>query len=205
MLYHVDVFFIVGNNCSGFTVGPEIFSGIKAKARKLTHAARASSLVFCANGLGRIFNHNQLVPARDVEDRIHVGAGSIKVHRHDHFRSQSDRRFNLRRIDVAGQRIDVNENRRRSRVQNSRHRRDKGVTNCNHLITRSYACCQQGQMQRTCSGIYSERETRLTVSSEILFKGVDLWAQNELATLHYLCDGAINFGLDARVLRFKVY
>ena len=88
-------------------------------------------------GLGRIFDQDKIVPARNLEDRIHVGATSIEVHGHDHSGPRSYRRFDSLRVDIAGLRIDVNENGGRPRIADSRHCSDERVTNRNNFVSRS--------------------------------------------------------------------
>src|SRR6266496_2545368 len=76
-------FGIAGRNRPSLTVGAEILAGIKAKACQIADAAYPTSLVFGSVCLSRILNHNQPVPPRHLQNRIHVCRLAVQMHWQD--------------------------------------------------------------------------------------------------------------------------
>ena len=63
-------------------------------------AADATAAVLGAVRLGRVLDHDQAVPPRDRQDRIHVGRLPVQVHREDRLGALGDRRLEPGGIDA---------------------------------------------------------------------------------------------------------
>ena len=100
---------IVGHDHAGVAIGSQVFRRIKAKAGERSQCPGALALVFGADRLGGIFDDRHIVPFGDVPKRLHFGALAVKVHQHDGPRFLGDLIFDLQRIDVTGNRVDVGE------------------------------------------------------------------------------------------------
>ena len=87
---------------------------------------------------------------------------------------------------VQVSRINVNENRRGSGVSYGRGTRDKGEADSDYFIAWSNSGRQESKVQCAGAGVYSERESRLTVVGKISFKRFNLLAQYEVRTLDHL-------------------
>jgi hypothetical protein len=59
--------------------------------------------------LRRVLHDDEIVPARDVEERRHVRRATVHVHRHDRARLRRDRRLGRDRIEATGLQVDVGE------------------------------------------------------------------------------------------------
>ena len=74
---------IVGQHHAAVAAATQVLGRIEAEGRRVAQAARSSSLVDRADGLGRVFEHEQIVLAGDRGDRVHLGGLTIKMNRDD--------------------------------------------------------------------------------------------------------------------------
>ena len=78
---------IVCCDCACLSTCPQVLPGIKAECRRLAHGAGLHPLiplagkVLCAVGLAGIFNHDEIVLLRNLQNRIHVSSLSVKMDR----------------------------------------------------------------------------------------------------------------------------
>ena len=93
-----DQIFVLTDHRSGVAKGAEIFAGIETERRGIADRSDALSAPASAVRLGCVFDHFQIVLARDLHDRVHVARLAVKVDRDDGFRPRRDRRLDERRV-----------------------------------------------------------------------------------------------------------
>src|SRR5436305_2674124 len=76
---------IVRSDCARLPTGPQILAWIKAECRRPAHRAglhpaiALTGKIFSAVGLAGVFNHDEIVLLRNLQNRIHVGNLAITV------------------------------------------------------------------------------------------------------------------------------
>ena len=116
---------VIGHQKSAVADGVEVFQRVCRERADIAERAAMLSLVVGAHRLCCVLDHEQLVFARDVEDRIHVGDAAAPMYRHDRLCARRDFLFDLGRIDVLVL-TDVSIDGRRTDMGDGARRRDKG-------------------------------------------------------------------------------
>src|ERR1700735_4802885 len=96
---------VVRRDRSALPIRSEVFGGIETETSDVADAARSPAFVLRPVRFCGIFNHNQAMAPRDLQDRVHVGCLSVEMDRQNHFRSRSNRRLDRSRIHVERSRL----------------------------------------------------------------------------------------------------
>ena len=107
----VGPFRVVGHDHPGVAKAAEVLRWIKAQT---THGAEAASpfpLVLAPQRLGSVLDHDQIVPLGNLPDRLHVVRLAEQVDRQDGSRPRCDLAFDLDRVEVERDRVDIDEDR----------------------------------------------------------------------------------------------
>jgi hypothetical protein len=195
---------VVGDDHPAFAVRAEILARVEAEARQVAHAADAPAAVARAVRLRRILDDEQSVPARDRQNRIHVGRLTVQMYRQDRLRSRRDRRIELRGIERERLRIDVDEDRFGAGVADGRHRRHEGEGHGDDFVARADASGEQRQVQGARARVDGDAMRGADIGGEFRFECRDLVAEDELAAVEHPVDRLVNFVLDGLVLRAKI-
>ena len=82
-------FLVIGGGGTGFAAGAKIFAGVEAESRNLADGAGLAPAVFLlgeifrAVGLAGIFDDDELVAIRQLQDGIHVGNLAVQMYGND--------------------------------------------------------------------------------------------------------------------------
>ncbi len=93
-------FVAVGDDGSGFAIGPEIFTRIKAETAGGADRSGFASLVKGAVGLTGVFDYRQTMFFGDFDNGVEIGRLAVEVNGDNRFGSGGDGRFELFRIHV---------------------------------------------------------------------------------------------------------
>src|SRR5436305_7850490 len=78
---------IVRSDCARLPTGPQILAWVKAECRRPAHRAGLhpaiafAGKIFSAVGLAGVFNYNEIVLLRNLQNCIHVGKLAVKMDR----------------------------------------------------------------------------------------------------------------------------
>ena len=112
----------------------------------------------------------------------------------------------LDRADIHRERsrIDIDEDRRRARVVDRRHRCDKREWHRNDFVAGADVGGKQSEVQRAGPGVHANAVSRLAVGGELLLECGHFAAQRELAAVQNALDCGIHLSLDRGVLRLEI-
>ena len=101
---------------------------LKAEKSSFSKSSYLASLVCCAERVGAILNHGELVRPRDAHDRIHVARLAVKMGRYNRASVWSNCALQFCGVHVEGYWIDVHKN--RAEPENTSHFRDYPECQC---------------------------------------------------------------------------
>ena len=197
---------IVGENGTAVTITTQGLAGKKASAANRAEVAALSTSVSCAEALRRIFyDGNIAVASCDGVDLVHISDLPVQADGHD--RSGSRRYFllNLFRVDIAGVRLDINEDRLGAKKHYHLNRCDKGKGGGDYLVTRLQIQCHQRNQQRLGTTGHSDAMFGARVLGQPVLKLADLWSHNVLAVIKDFLDSVVDRCAQSRVLGFEIY
>ena len=197
-------FRIIADDSTGLAISPEVLARVETEAAEIADRARAAAAPFCAVRLRRVLDDNELVPARDGHDRIHVGHLPVKMHRQNDFRPGRDRCLDLRRVHRPGVGIDIHEDRLGAAIKNCRRRRDEGHRYRDDFVAGVNAGGKKGEMQCGRSTVDGLAMPNMTIGRELFLERRDVRAKHELRAFDRPQDSCIDVGFDLPVLGFQV-
>ena len=106
--------------------------------------AELTALVAAADALAGVLEHQQVVPRRDLHDRVHVAGRTPHMHRDHRFGARPDRVLDRLRVDRDAL-VDVDDHRDGAGREHRHGRRHVGVRRHQHLVARPDA---QGDHRR---------------------------------------------------------
>lgn len=106
------------------------------------------AFVRAANNCRGIFNHDEIVFACNVMNRVNICGETDLMHGHDGAHARRNFFFQQLRIDVVGARVNINENRRGARVQNAVGGGNETVGRDQHFVAGTDAQRNEREMQR---------------------------------------------------------
>src|SRR5262245_51849604 len=131
--------FVLTHDRPNIAVYAEVLAWIKTEARHMpegTHALSAPRRAVCLCG---VLDHFQIVPASDLENRIHVAGLAVEMHGKDGTDLQSNGGFNLFGIDHERVFLDVDEDGLGTSRGNSFRGRNERINGRDHLVPGSEA------------------------------------------------------------------
>ena len=112
--------------------------------------------------------------------------------------------LDARRVDVPGERIGIDQHRRRAGIADGRDRRDEGHGGRDHLVAWPDTEREQREMQRGGAGIQRHGFPGAGKGGEGLLEGIDLRTGDVGAARQRLEHRGVEFRLDAGVLGAKI-
>ena len=91
---------------------------MEAEHRGIPETGGAHAVSEHTEAVGRVIDHRQAVPGRDLSDPVHIAEVSVNMDRQDGDRLFGDTRLQLLRIQGIGFRVDVAEHRRAAAAHN---------------------------------------------------------------------------------------
>ena len=184
---------VVDSDHAALTAGDHL-ARVKREAGEWTERADRTPPVAGSDRARRILDEYQAIAIGEVEEAIHVSRKTDLVNRHDCLCRWCQPSLDIAWVQVAGDRIDVGEDRRRAAMPD-------GVCSCDerqrwhdHLITGTYSGCMQSQMESRRAACRGHGFRRADPLREGKFKLLDAWSLGQPAGGNDLGHG---FGLPA--------
>src|SRR5215467_1716675 len=140
-------FSIVGYDGAALAQAAEIFAGIETEAAGNADATRLIPFVSGAVSLASVFYKVNIMAFRNLLQRVQIGRLSIEVHGQQRCRTGRNNSFELRRIHVVRNRIDVYEYWTPSDSSDCLRRCNETVRHCNYFIPGTDAKSQENDLQ----------------------------------------------------------
>ena len=170
---------IVGREHAAVAGTAQILRRKEAEAADLAQHARATSLILGTDRLGGVFDDRDAVPHGDPPQRIHFGTLSEEMDGQDGTRLRSDRTFELFRVEIHADRIDVYKDGPRADAMNGTGRREECEGGGDHFV----ACTDVERHQCQDQGIRPGRAANgiacVAISGRVRLKFGDFVAENE--------------------------
>jgi len=99
-------------------------------------------------GLAGIFDDRQIVPSRNVQDRLHVGGHAVDMDGHDRARARCDLLRDALGIEAECVRLDVHEDGDAVVVEDGGGRGPEGEGGDDHLVARLQTDAGQRHVER---------------------------------------------------------
>jgi len=194
----------MGRHHAAIAESPQVLRREEAEAAEMAERSSGLALELCADGLGCVLDHNQVVPQRDIHDAVHIGHLPIQVHGDDGLRLFSDSCFDQGRVDVVSGRIDVGEDRRRAEPVDATGRRKEAVRRRDDLVAGPDAGCHQRDEQRIGARGHADAERCSRVARHFMFQRLDLRSADEVLAVAYAIHRRAYFFTNRRILRLQV-
>ena len=182
----------------------EVLRREKRIAADRPHRSGPASSVFRANRLGGVLDDRQIVPPRDVENRIHLGALAEQVHRHDRLGARRDLGRDAARVDVERHRIDIDEHRLRSHADDGARGGEERVRRRDHLVPLADVERHQRDEQSVRTGGDADAVIRPAIRCDFLLHRFDVRSVDELRRFDDTQDGSVEFRFEGEILGLQV-
>ena len=187
-------FVVVGGDDPALA-GGHVLGRVKAEAAR-TEGADAAALVLGAVRLGSVLHQRQLIVFADLGDLRHPRGVPEDVDRHHGLCVVGDGRFQLVRVHVQVERVDVHEHWRGAAGDDAGGCRDEAEGRGDHLIARANAVRLQRYDQRRGAAVHADRVLRPDVFGERLFERLRARTLRQLAAIQHLHHRALLFLAD---------
>ena len=168
----------------------------------MTDRTRSSTLIFCTDSLGGIFNHNQIVLFSDFHNRVHIGSLPVKMNGDNRLSIRGDLRFDLRRINVVSNRIYIHENGFSAGAGNTASGIEKWIIGCDDFISDADTLHHERYQQRICLWRYASGVFAIAIISHSGFAFLNLRPIDEILRFKHCCHGFVDIILYWIILRF---
>src|SRR6185312_14636515 len=163
---------------------------IKAETTR-AEAPGAPPSMLGAVRLRGIFNQRQLEVVANLADLAHPRRMPVQVHRHHCLRLIGDRVFQLVRVEVEVEWVDIDEYRHRPTGHNARRRRDEAERRRDHLIARPHSVGLQRHDERGRAAVHPNGVSHPDIAGKCLFERFRARALGKLAAVQHLHDRAL--------------
>jgi hypothetical protein len=148
----------------------------------------------------RVLDNLQVVCACDLEDRVHLGALPVQMHRDDRSRASGQRGFESGRVEHPGLGLDVDEHGSRSGTLDSGDRRHAGVRLRDHLVAPGDAHGAERDCDRVGPGGDADGMARIAEGGELVLELLDAGAEHEVRLVEDCRDRTVELVSDLRHL-----
>ena len=186
---------VVGHEEAAVADGVEVLERVRGERADVAEGAAMAPVVEGAHRLRRVLDHEQIVPARDVHDRVHVGDAAAPVHRHDRLGARRDLLLDLGGVDVLVI-AHVGIDRRRAHVRDRARRGDERDRRGDHLVALADAERPQRQHERVGAVAAAHAVLGAGVVDDALLELADLLGHDEMT----LGEDAVDAGEQLRLL-----
>ncbi len=183
---------------------PRFLLGKNEKQPERAEPASRSILVARADGLRRVFDHGDACAVGHGEDRVHVRGAAVQVHGHDRLGPGRQRGFDRRRVDVVGDRVDVDQDGRRAETCDASCRGEERVGGRDDLVARADAKRHHRGQQGVRAGRHPDGLPHLQHLGEFPLEAVDLGTANEPLAVADPGDGGEDFFSNGLVLGLEI-
>ena len=201
---------VAGEHCAPVAHASEVFGRKKARAPdgpegSEGEGAAVAKGVAGTEGLGGVFDHGDSALVRQRQQRVHVSALPVQVHRHNGLGLRRDGCTNLVEVECEGVGVDIYEDGRESEQCN--HLSCSYVCKrCgNHFVARLQAEGHEGDLQRVGSvGARDRMHALAEVGAELARECGHVGPLDVGGLVARADQSLVEFGLDARVLSDEV-
>src|ERR1051325_3424450 len=137
----------------------------------------------------------------NLKDCVQVRGLSVEVHGDDGARARRYRGLYLRRVDVVGDGVAVDEDRSRAGGRDGLRGREEGVGGDDDFVARADAASGERELNRGRAVRDADAELRADVLRERALERLDLAAQHEGRRVQDALYGSVNLRLYRTVLR----
>ena len=138
---------VIGGDHAAVTAAAQVLGREEAEAADRADAAGHSAFVFRADGLGCVLDYRKIVLRGDCLDGIHVRRQPKQVDWDDRLGTGRDRRFQSGRIEIVGNRIDIDEHGPRIQTRDRTSRSHKRERRSNNFVAGTDTERHQRQQQ----------------------------------------------------------
>ncbi len=195
---------VVGEDGTAVAIAAERLAREKAGAAERAQVAALAGSEAGAEALRRILDDGQAVPLGDGIDRVHVRALAVKAHRKNGSRARRDRRFDLRRVDVEGVLLDVDEDRLAAEQGDHFGRSGKREGRGDHFIAGPKLERHQADQQRLGAAGHGDAVPRADASGKTLLELADFGPQDVLPVIEHTLDSCVDARLERLILALQV-
>ena len=199
---------IIGGHHAAVAIGTEVLGGKEAETPDVPHATRLVSFVSGPEGLSTILHYLETVLTRKLEQRVHVTTLPIQVYRDDSFDRRRTGRFKVPAhapwVKVEGARVDVTEHRRCSKAHDATGRSKEAEWSRDDLVAGRNA--EGYERKQQCVGARRDAYgvPDVQTGSDLMLKGIDLLAQDEVAALKDTVDRLVDLIFDFVVFSDRI-
>src|SRR6266446_3134632 len=190
----------IGHDHARIATRAQILGWVKTKASDVAQRTGTPALVACANGLRAVFDHLQVLLAREVHDRVHVRSQTVEVNDDDGASARSHAARNLRRVDVVSVGMNVREDRFRSQRAHGAARGDKGERRENDFVAGRDSAGTQRENQRIRAGADTDAMRHTAKLCDFFFQRSAFTPEDELLRGEHALDRLANFAANRGVL-----
>ena len=176
---------IVGHDGAGVPERAEVLRRVEAERRRVAKAADAPAAELRPVGLGGVVDHREAAVARELEQRLEVGALSVQVHWNECARARAAGPRRGVDVDRVGDGVDVREHRRGAGRDDRGHSGDARARRRDHLVPWPDAHGAQGELERVGARRDADRLARPAVRGELALERADLLAAQEDAAVEH--------------------
>jgi hypothetical protein len=155
-------------------------------------------------GLGRILNDGDGVALGHGQDRWHIGKPTEEVDWHDRSRSRRYGRRESPGIHRVRRRIDIDQHRASTGLENSRYLIHTRISDRNHFGAGANADGDEGQVERLGTASYADTVGRAAVGSKLILESRHLATKDVPAALNHSCDSRIEIGTHRGILATQI-
>ena len=202
---------IVSKDCSSVPVTPERFGRKKRSSCDIAEAAALSAVPGCAGSLCRVLNQNKTMCSADGRYCLEVHRIAEEIHRNNEpgaIFSLSLHTLDLflkrKRVKVIGSRIDITEDRGRTKHDGRLHRGDKCHIRAEHCIPRFNPICHKDQLQRFRSVGTADAVLPADKCSETRFQFLHFAATDEMGIFQHAPYSGVDHRLKSTILSFQI-
>ena len=195
---------VVRHHHAAIAICAEIFRRIEAERRRVSEQADAPALVSRPVRLRRVFDHHQVVPARQSGDRVEIGGLAVQVNGDNGPRSRRNRRRDRCRVEVVRLGTGIDEHGPRTRGQDSQDGGDKRVRDRDDFVARSDIVRPQGELDGVEAAGDADGMPGADVRGVLGLEALDGGSQNEVSVLADLADGGLDGSRERGVLNAQI-
>ena len=190
----------IGNEGAAVAEGAEVFLDDEAGADGIAELALFETIAVGVDGLGVVFHNPEFVLLSDGADGLHISTMAVEVHGDDADGARGDGGFDLRGVDVVGDRVGIDEDGLAPSNPDGLSGGEEGVGGGDDFVARLDAQREKGQPESVGAGVQPDGMLHSKVLGEFLFETSEGGAHDIGLAFHDSVKGVVDFFLDAVVL-----
>ena len=178
--------------------GRDVLVGVEAEGDEVAKRADPGSLPRAAEGLGGVLHDAQVVLLGDGVEPVAVHRQPGKIDGNDRPGGGRDGGLDAAEVEVARDRVDLDEDRLRPDIEDDVARGNPGKRGGDDLVTGADACDVQGNLHRAGAGIEGAHGPASAIFGEFGLEGLHLRARGDPAGAQHLGHAGDGLVVDRR-------